>query len=141
MARCPARRQPKKFNKANVQIPGQPVKGAQNNKGMEEPGPAGEKSKTVLNHENESEVMSWPTKERKIMVNDSKTKLETKAYTKIDDEKFKTLPEQRGWVRNRVNERGLERFRKQFAIGDQVRVRNHKTRRWSEAKKQKSSQS
>ena len=47
--------------KAKVRISGQPVKGAQNNGGAKEPwpaGPASEKSKTVFNHENNSEVMS-----------------------------------------------------------------------------------
>ena len=44
-----------KANKAEVQIPGLPVKGAKNIKGTE--GPAGKKPKTVFNHKNESEVM------------------------------------------------------------------------------------
>ena len=69
------------------------------------------------------------------MVNDSKIKLATKAYTKIDGEKFKTLPEKRGRVRNHVNGHGLERFGKQFAISDQVRVKDHKTGRWSKEAK------
>ena len=64
----------------------------------------------VFNHKNESKVMSWPAKERKIMVIDSKMKLETKAYTKTDGEKFKTLPEQRGRVRHRVNGSGSKRL-------------------------------
>ena len=54
---------------------------------------------------------------------------------RINGEKFKTLPKQSRGVCNHVNGRGSERFGEQFTIEDQVWVRDHKTRQWSEEAK------